>query len=130
VSTLRISLPQNVASPAQARRQVCLFAAEHDLLGQEGVALLVVSELVTNAVLHGAEPIHVCVSRHSDSLRIEVSDGDAHTSPIDPLRPRAYDEPGGRGMQIVNALSRGWGVTRHDDGKTVWAEVGLKTPGL
>jgi anti-sigma regulatory factor (Ser/Thr protein kinase) len=129
VSTLRISLPQSVASPAQARRQVCRFAAEHDLLGQEGVALLVLSELVTNAVLHGAEPIQVCVSKHSDVLRLEVSDGDAHTSEIVPLAARASEEPGGRGMHIVNALSRGWGVTRHDDGKTVWAEVELETHG-
>ncbi len=123
--TLRISLPQTSASPAQARRHVTRFAEDHDVLGQASVALLVLSELVTNAVLHGREPIDVCVSRRPDALLIEVSDGDTHTAHIAPQLRRSADLAGGRGLQIVNSLARDWGVTANDGGKTVWAEVGF-----
>jgi anti-sigma regulatory factor (Ser/Thr protein kinase) len=125
VSTLRISLPQTSASPAQARRQVTRFAEENDVLGRASVALLVLSELVTNAVLYGCEPIQVCVSRRPDALLIEVSDGDADTSQIAPQARRAPEQAGGRGLKIVNSLARDWGVTSNDDGTTVWAEVGF-----
>jgi anti-sigma regulatory factor (Ser/Thr protein kinase) len=127
VSSIRISLPQTAASPAQARLQVSRFAAENDLLGQAGVALLVLSELVTNAVLHASEPIQVCVMSEDDGLRIEVSDGDTHAARITSRAPKAAGEPGGRGLQIVNSLARRWGVTQNADGKTVWAEVGLES---
>jgi anti-sigma regulatory factor (Ser/Thr protein kinase) len=127
VSTIRISLPQTAASPAQARLQVSRFAAENDLLGQAGVALLVLSELVTNAVLHASEPIQVCVTSEDDCLRIEVSDGDTNADLIMSRAPKAAGEPGGRGLQIVNSLARRWGVTQNGDGKTVWAEVGLES---
>ena len=126
VSAMRISLPQTAASPAEARAQVKRFAAQHDLLGQAGVALLVLSELVTNAVLHGAEPIQVCVTSDGTSLRIEVSDGDTHTGRIAPQPHRPSDQAGGRGLHIVNSLAREWGVTNDGTGKTVWAEVGLE----
>jgi anti-sigma regulatory factor (Ser/Thr protein kinase) len=121
---MRISLPRTAASPAEARLQVSRFVAENDLLGQAGVALLVLSELVTNAVLHGSEPIQVCVTSRDDILRIEVSDGDTHTGRIAPQGRRSPDQPGGRGLQIVNSLARSWGTTRTVNGKTVWAEVG------
>ena len=125
MSTLRISLPQTSSSPAQARRQVTRFVEENDVLGRASVALLVLSELVTNAVLHGREPIQVCVSRHPDALRIEVSDGDTHTSQIAPQAREDPERAGGRGLQIVNSLAREWGITTSDGGKTVWAEVGF-----
>ncbi len=128
MSSLRISLPQTAASPAQARRQVSRFAAENHLGGEATVALLVLSELVTNAVLHGAEPIEVLVLSEDDALRIEVSDGDTRTSHIAPQARREPEQLGGRGLQIVNSLARAWGIIAHDGGKTVWAEVGLDDP--
>ena len=124
VPAIRISLPQTAASPAEARHLLSRFAFENDLRNQSGPALLVLSELVTNAVLHGAEPIEVCVSRDGDLLRIEVSDGGPRT---DGVRPRSQDDrrPGGRGLHIVNSLAQRWGTTDNDAGKTVWAEIGL-----
>ena len=124
-STLRISLPQAAASAAEARRQVRRFAAENNLLDRAGVALLVLSELVTNAVIHGAAPIQVEVTSAGDMLRIEVSDGDSRVELIAP-RAELTTRPGGRGLHIVNSLARDWGTTRDDGGKTVWAEVGLE----
>jgi anti-sigma regulatory factor (Ser/Thr protein kinase) len=124
VPAIRISLPQTAASPAEARHLVSRFAAENDLRNDSGAALLVLSELVTNAVLHGAEPIEVYVSRDGDLLRIEVSDGGVRT---DGVVPRTHDDPrpGGRGLHIVNSLAKRWGTTDNDGGKTVWAEIGL-----
>jgi anti-sigma regulatory factor (Ser/Thr protein kinase) len=125
MSTLHLTLPRTVASPAQARREVSRFAADHDVSTRADVALLVLSELVTNAVLHGAEPIQASVSCDDDALRIEVFDGDRNTSELGPVGARGGGQPGGRGLQIVASLSRSWGITTHDDGKTVWAEVAL-----
>jgi anti-sigma regulatory factor (Ser/Thr protein kinase) len=124
VPAIHISLPQTAASPAEARHLVSRFAAENDLDQHSGAALLVLSELVTNAVLHGEEPIDVYVSRDGDVLRIEVSDGGNRT---DSVAPRSQDDPrpGGRGLHIVNSLAQRWGTTDRDDGKTVWAEIGL-----
>jgi anti-sigma regulatory factor (Ser/Thr protein kinase) len=125
VSTLRISLPASTASPAEARRQVSRFAAENDLLDRAGVALLVLSELVTNAVLYGGEPIQVLVKSAGNTLRIEVSDGDSDAAGVVVPQTRRADQPGGRGLHIVNALAKRWGAKENDDGKTVWADVGL-----
>ncbi|MFN8074940.1 MAG: ATP-binding protein [Kineosporiaceae bacterium] len=86
------------------------------------VALLLVSELVTNAVRHGRPPIRVemdCEGEHSIAVR--VHDGGASlpavidlTTDVDP------SAEGGRGLAIVQALSDSWGVTGVDGGKAVW----------
>jgi anti-sigma regulatory factor (Ser/Thr protein kinase) len=123
VSAFRISLPQRAASPAQARHEVEQFAVENQLVAEPAVALVVLSELVTNAVLHGAEPIEVCVSGVGDALRIEVSDGDAQSARLVP-RAQQPGRPGGFGLHIVDALARRWGTEVREDGKTVWAEIG------
>jgi anti-sigma regulatory factor (Ser/Thr protein kinase) len=123
-STIRMSLPRAPASAAEARRQVRRFAAENDLLDRAGVALLVLSELVTNAVLHGGAPIHVAVTSDGEILRIEVTDGDPRTDRL-VVEAGRTDRPGGRGLHIVNSVARNWGTTVDASSKTVWAEVGL-----
>lgn len=125
MSTLHLTLPRTVTSPAHARREASRFAADHDVSGGAAHALLVLSELVTNAVLHGAEPIHAFVRCHHDALCIEVCDGNPDTDDVVPVEARGATGPGGRGLQIVDSLSRSWGVTRRDVGKMVWAEVAL-----
>jgi len=121
VSTLHISLPRDAASPGRARRQVGDFVTQHEFAPDETVKL-VVSELVTNAVTHGADPIEICVRAEGDVMRVEVSDGDPDTSSVlPPVAPS--DRPGGRGLSIVSALTSGWGTIAHGDGKTVWAEI-------
>ena len=76
--------------------------------------LLVVSELVTNAVVHGAEPI-----------RVEVTDGAAGVSPHGNPRPPTSAEAG-RGLSVVTRLALAWGWRASPGaGKTVWAELPL-----
>ena len=84
-------------------------------------ATVVVSELVTNAVIHANTT--VTVGLHllpGGGARIEV--GDASSWPPTPRTPTT-DQPGGRGLILVGALAKGWGVSPNAEGKTVWAEI-------
>lgn len=81
---------------------------------------LLVSELVTNAVLHARCDFEVHVESGHHLVRIEVSDGSTLTPTI---REHDDDAMTGRGLALVEQLASSWGVTRHDGGKTVWFEV-------
>jgi anti-sigma regulatory factor (Ser/Thr protein kinase) len=82
-------------------------------------AVLGASELVSNAVLYGSEPIGVSLTRTRDTLRVAVQDGNPQT-PV--IRDTSPDDPhGGRGLHIVAAVSRQWGCqVLPKDGKSVW----------
>jgi anti-sigma regulatory factor (Ser/Thr protein kinase) len=91
--------------------------------------LLVVSELVTNAVVHGAEPIVVTMVRAPERVRVEVTDGADASSPHGNPRPRA-DAENGRGLAVVTRLAVAWGWrATPGNGKTVWAELPLPQAG-
>jgi serine/threonine-protein kinase RsbW len=82
---------------------------------------LVVSELVTNAAVHGCGTVHVRVQRLQDAVRIEVSDEGPGRIVVQEPEPEAL---GGRGLLVVDHMTRCWGVLgRVPSGKTVWAEV-------
>ena len=84
-----------------------------------GTAVLVTSELATNAVVHANTDFTVCVES-GPPVRIEVADGS--TEKVVPLRPTELN-PAGRGLTIVAALADRWGVEYADDGKRVWVEL-------
>jgi anti-sigma regulatory factor (Ser/Thr protein kinase) len=91
--------------------------------------LLVVSELVTNAVVHGSEPIVVTMVRAPERVRVEVTDGAAGSSPHSNRRPPA-DAESGRGLSVVTRLAVAWGWSATPgSGKTVWAELPLTLVG-
>jgi anti-sigma regulatory factor (Ser/Thr protein kinase) len=81
------------------------------------VAVLLTSELVTNAIHHGTGPVEVCLSWDDRAVRVEVSD---RSSDRPVLRPIDRDAPSGRGLLLVDSLSSGWGVEADGIGKTVW----------
>jgi anti-sigma regulatory factor (Ser/Thr protein kinase) len=82
---------------------------------------LILSELVTNAICHGAGPAMVCLRATNESLLIEVWDTLA-ASP-EP-RQHSADDEGGRGLEIVSGLSASWGCYYPESGgKVVWALV-------
>ncbi|MFI9209799.1 ATP-binding protein [Streptomyces sp. NPDC053253] len=83
--------------------------------------LLLVSELVANARLHGEGLRSLVLRRTGDGLRIEVTD----RSPVLPAlrRPSDPTRPGGLGLLIVDRLARRWGAEPLDGGKRVWLEV-------
>src|SRR5262245_10258712 len=79
-------------------------------------AKLVVSELVTNAVLYGTQPIVLRLEAGSNELRVAVEDARLEMS-----APRE----GSRGLEIVDRLAQDWGVTFGTACKTVWAVLAL-----
>jgi anti-sigma regulatory factor (Ser/Thr protein kinase) len=83
-------------------------------------AMIVVSELASNALLHASCPFRVSIRRFESTVRIEVED----LSPEPPRRcDVAVDALGGRGVALVAALSTRWGTEKAPDGKVVWAEL-------
>ena len=108
------------ASVARIRR----FAVETSRTAAPAVdadtVALLVSEVATNALVHGAGRVRVRVRPTGHGLRVEVHDEDKTL----PSRRRATPmDEGGRGIALVDALSSGWGAETTDDGKTVWFEV-------
>ncbi|MFD8225595.1 SpoIIE family protein phosphatase [Streptomyces massasporeus] len=84
-------------------------------------AELILSELITNAMRHGAEPIRVRLL-YRRTLICEVSDS-SNTAPH--LRRAASTDEGGRGLFLVAQLSQSWGTRYLPEGKVIWAECGL-----
>ena len=83
-------------------------------------AEIIASELATNAVKHARSPFRVALAPSADTIRISVRD--ASFAPPVRLHPDGV-LVGGRGVQLVAALARDWGVRDEADGKTVWAEL-------
>lgn len=84
-------------------------------------AALLVSELVTNAIVHARTRVRLELHPASSRLRVDVTDED-HESQVRLQRcnPTA---PHGRGLQLVDALALDWGVSRTESTKTVWFEL-------
>ncbi len=83
---------------------------------------IIVSELVTNAVLAGCMATHLVLTVNPSCLRVDVRD-DAQGWPR--ARDAAPADDHGRGLSIVSALASRWGVRRLRDAKEVWAELDL-----
>ncbi|MDF1605035.1 ATP-binding protein [Nocardioides sp. YIM 152315] len=86
-------------------------------------AELGVSELVTNALLHGRPPLSVRVRGTREHPRVEVRDQSTDVPPMPTTGPREEDDlllTFGRGLGIVARCSTAWGVDVEEDGKTVW----------
>ncbi|MFD5912739.1 SpoIIE family protein phosphatase [Streptomyces massasporeus] len=86
-------------------------------------ALLVVSELVTNALVHTDGKVRMDLTLINNRLRIAIADA----SPRSPVRPTSigWEATGGRGILLVEALSATWGTLPVSGGKQVWAELVL-----
>lgn len=90
--------------------------------GSEDTVALLVSELVTNAVLHARTQVEVRLEGDGRLLRIEVRDRNTRR----PVRERVpVDATTGRGLALVEAVADRWGVQPHADGKVVWCELTL-----
>lgn len=107
-------------SAAAARRLVHNALDEWHLLQMGDRAMLVVTELVSNAARHAqGDGVRVSVVRFSgDRVRIDVIDRD-RTRPE--IKLGTLDQEGGRGLLLVEAISSVWGVDLLPGGKRVWA---------
>jgi GAF domain-containing protein len=113
--------PEPDAVPKARRFTAEWFADEPGHLVDD--AEQVVSELVTNAILHGVEPVTLRLSRTGSALRLEVEDA-GRTMPV--ISRASADTMTGRGLSLIAALASGWGVTESPGGKVVWAEISDK----
>jgi PAS domain S-box-containing protein len=117
-------LPPEPASASAARRFVADAIGWSPLActAVADTAVLLVSEVVTNAVLHAGTAIKVTVRVEQASVRVEVRDGSVAL----PSR-RHYDEGAatGRGLELVDLLATTWGTEQESNGKVVWFEVSL-----
>lgn len=118
--TASTQLTRDESSPSQARRFVRDRCQEWQLHPVVEDAVLIVSELVTNAVIHAESDCEVRLLYRPSFLRIEVSDAGRGMPDV-----LATDEESehGRGMVLTSAFSTAWGVLGDPPAKVVWAEL-------
>ncbi|MBW8800389.1 MAG: ATP-binding protein [Streptomyces sp.] len=124
----RFELAAHPGSPAQARRLVRARLTGWSVCADTcDTAALVISELVTNAIVHTASSRVVCeLHDHDDTVRIAVQDEGC--SPDEPHpSPQRPEEEHGRGLLLVEALCQAWGAQEHGPGLLVWAELPRRT---
>ena len=129
VAARQLSCSRQLLLPATAEAAKLARRATREALLSWGIAhlqetaVLLVSELVTNAVQHtrmGSPTITLRLEMAQSTLRIEVSDADPRWPR--PRRPAGLDESG-FGFVLVEALAREWGRRYTAAGKAVWAEL-------
>ncbi len=123
-SGAQITLARDPASSRSARQFVRRFIADHRVDCEADVVALLVSEMVTNAVLHARGEITVHVAALPRALRVEVHD----TSGKLPRQRRHGDDAAtGRGLELVSTFASDWGARPlhrgGGQGKVVWFEV-------
>lgn len=122
--------PADRQSPHRARAFLTEQLGTWGCTERRDVAVLLVSELVTNGVLHAGTPVGVAAGFDGDTLAVAVTDGvpgGIDGGPWPDRHPRGA--PSGRGLRIVDSLADDWGVSVHDQGKTVWFELGPAASG-
>ena len=118
----RAQFPPEPRSASQARHWV------RDHLNDLGRTDLVssaetgVSELVTNGILHAQTSIGLALSCHRDRVVIEVYDGSpmSQRPTLETAAPSTTESTIGRGLRIVRAHAREWGVSTTSQGKAIW----------
>ena len=113
-------LPPQPSSVAEARRQVRMMLERSEREDLMEPAVLLVSEIVTNALLHAGTEILLSGRVDARGVRIEVGDGSSHLPSRRSYAPTAGT---GRGLLMIESMVDDWGVTRHAQGKTVWFEL-------
>jgi anti-sigma regulatory factor (Ser/Thr protein kinase) len=117
VPKINLEVPESENGRA-ARDLVSRALVDWRLSQQISDVCLVVSELVTNAMIHAGTDIDVTLAEHRRSVRVAVRDH----SYVRPVQQDGRSDEGGRGLGIVAELASSWGVLPHSDGgKVVWA---------
>jgi anti-sigma regulatory factor (Ser/Thr protein kinase) len=120
-----VSLPADRRAPAAARAAVreVLEAARLDELMDD--ALLLATELTTNAVLHVGSDISVLVEASDDSVTVTIRDSEPDELPrLDASVAVEYPLANtGRGLLLVDKIAYRWGTTQDLEGKAVWFQL-------
>jgi CheY-like chemotaxis protein/anti-sigma regulatory factor (Ser/Thr protein kinase) len=115
-----LELPCDLTSGREARRfleQTLIHWGLDEILDE---ALLLASELVNNAVVHAQSSVDLSVSANEGRLRVEVTD---HGVGALRLKEADMSATGGRGLFLVESLSRSWGTSADGERKAVWFEL-------
>jgi anti-sigma regulatory factor (Ser/Thr protein kinase) len=109
------AVPESIGA---ARRFTRAALGRHAISSETiDIAILLVSELTTNALLHAESVIRVRVRVDEDDVRVEVCD----SSPEGPeLEHGSWERESGRGMELVSTLAKGWDWSPREDGKVIW----------
>jgi serine/threonine-protein kinase RsbW len=130
VEPFEVTLAAALTAPASARVAVGAWMADHVTETMLADAQLIVGELVANSVRHADAPADAVVSVRAqvaaDVLRLEVEDRGSGGSVA--RRTPDLHHGGGFGLNVVDVLSRRWGVHR-DVGTRVWAEIAFPAAG-
>jgi anti-sigma regulatory factor (Ser/Thr protein kinase) len=124
---LSTALPATADSVRKARELIRSLCADTQVEADPDTVLLLVSELVSNAVLHAQGTVEVSARELGDTLRVEVRDS---SSVLPRVHDHSVDATGGRGLQMVERLADRWGTESAGPGlgKVVWFEIGPKHP--
>jgi GAF domain-containing protein/anti-sigma regulatory factor (Ser/Thr protein kinase) len=116
-------LPAEPSSAGAARAELNKILHSCGAAPEVEVAQLLVTEVVANAIRHAeGERVELAVSIDDAAVRVEVGD-EGDSDPV-PGPPPGIEDPGGRGLMIVEALASRWGYERRPDGgKRVWFEL-------
>lgn len=118
---LKIALASSLSAPRHARQAIVELLARSGRADLGADAALVVSELVTNAVVHAGGPITLSASYLDSTLHVEVHD--TERAPLPSVREPPASEKTGRGLNLVALLADRWSVTPTPGGKTIWFEM-------
>jgi len=124
----RVRMVPGPGAPAKARAEVAAAIRAWDVPVDLDAAILLTSELVTNALTHAAAPVFLAITADVTGLRVDVHDA----SPALPcLRVPAFEDEreSGRGLLLVMSLSAGWGFYRTRAGKAVYFTLDARTVG-
>ena len=114
----RLQLSPEPTSAGMARRFVASSLVAGDEVAE--LAVLLVSELASNAVLHARTPFELVVEDDGRRLRVEVHDD---SSALPTLKDYVAESITGRGLHMVAASADNWGFEALDGGKCVWFEL-------
>jgi anti-anti-sigma regulatory factor len=126
-----MSLAPTLAAPATAREMVDAACRSWHIEHVGESAMLVVSELVSNAVKHAGTDMHLTAVLRANHLHLTVRDGSPHPPvatgfDVDDALPMPED---GRGLYLINIYATAWGSIPTNGGKTVWATLRISPAG-
>ena len=133
IERVELELPREPTAPARARAELREAFAGRLGDSDQATLTLLISEVVTNAVIH-PDPalggsVALRITAYADRVRVEVSDAGSGFD-VSSLRPRPR-EAGGHGLIVVDGLANRWGTSRRDDegvdGFCVWFELDVES---
>ena len=114
------SLPSTPAAPKLGREVLAQSTCPAHPLRSIDDAVLLTTEAITNAVMHGLPPVSVAIDCLATAMENRVRDAGQKL----PTKVTARDlDEGGRGMLMVEILSESWGIEAAGDGKEIWFRV-------